>query len=285
MSPALALIDLRSYNTEDHLANRLCLSKGRLMPDTKNELIARALKLSTTSKAVPRVTLELEAPGNDDGDVSTGETCFEQLFKQLHGEGNQQHDLTSSSKEHGEPQLWEGKLGGEGAAAFTDRQDIGGHFRTSIRTLCADLQRTEPRRLQGGAFSTPLFIHTPNFSGGVGDGEQAAEAWLPNPSCTSVAELERFEFIGKLCGAAARFTAFMEMEFPSVVWRSLLGEAAGWHDVQAVDVKTADYFEAILAIDDAADWEARQQSSQPVRWNVRLLGIKSRTARQRHRAR
>jgi len=82
--------------------------------------------------------------------------------------------------------------------------------------------------------------------------------------------LDRFEFIGKLCGAAARFTAFMECEFPSLVWRSLLGETIGWHEVQTVDVKTASYLEAILEIDDDAVWEQRQQEPEPVRWCVRL---------------
>eukprot|EP01045_Picozoa_sp_COSAG04_P011031 COSAG04_NODE_696_length_11062_cov_47.390769_10_plen_1261_part_00 len=261
VSPALPLIDLRLFEVEGHIAQQLLICKGRLLPATKDALIDRALELSATSEPLPTVSLNIAAPDAEDGKV---EPAFEQLFSQLHGK----YPLTNTNKEVGEGQLWEVRMRGEGAAAFTDATDIGGHFRTSLRLLCSDLQ-SPGRTLAGGKISTPIFIATPNHVRGAGDGAEAAEAYLPNPACTSPDDLERFAFVGTLCGAAARFTSFMELELPSLCWKFVLGQSIDSHELRAVDVKTAAHIESVLAIDDETTWALRQEED-PVCWCIRL---------------
>ena len=267
--PALPLIDLRLYEVEEHISHSLCLSKGRLLPGTKAALIDRALKLSGSSKSIPRVTINFQGAGAE----GTVESTFEQLFESLYSK----HPLTNTNTEEGEGQLWEVRMTGDGATAFTDTTDIGGHFRTSLRKMCADLQ-SPPGPLPNGKTSVPLFVLTPNFVRGVGDGNDAAENFLPNPECTAQPDLERYRFVGTLCGAAARFTAFMELDLPSLCWKSILGQAADTHELRTVDTKTAAHLESVRAVEDEATWQLRQES-EPVRWCVRLVSNKGQALR------
>jgi hypothetical protein len=249
---ALPLIDLRLFEVESHISHHLCIGKGRLLPATKNALIEEALKLSSSNESLPRVHLNIPAP---DSEVASCDSVFEQLFKQLHDK-----HLTNTNKEHGEGQLWKVDMRGEGAVAFTDATDVGGHFRTSLRLLSSDLQSATTA-------TQALFIPTPNFARGVGGGAEAAESYLPNPERTSDADLERYRFIGKLCGAAARFTAFFELELPSLCWKQILGQAVDAHELRLVDISTATYLESVLAIADETAW---LQQESPVRWCIRL---------------
>lgn len=131
IEPALPLIDLRAHDGEiGESCLLLCQTKGRLLPDTKNKLIRALLKtLSCDSRrSVPRVELSIAAPGQE-GSV---DSVFEQIFAQLH----RRHSLTHTEKRDSEEgQLWQVALRGEGTAAFTDTQDIGGHFRYALHHI------------------------------------------------------------------------------------------------------------------------------------------------------
>jgi hypothetical protein len=250
--PALPLIDLRLFEEGGHMANQLCISKGRLLPSTKDDMIGRALALSSSSERLPNVTINIAAPG-----VDPGESVFEQCFRQL-----RIYPLTNTNKEQGEGQLWKVRLQGDGVAAFTDTTDVGGHFRTSIRMLCNDLASAT-------ASGSPLFIPTPNFLRGIGEGAEASESYLPNPVRTSAADLEKFTFVGRLVGAAARFTSFMAVDWPSFTWKKLLGQTLDAHDIRSVDVSTATLLHSVASIGVESDWHQRQNEI-PVQWAVRL---------------
>ena len=266
LRPALPLVDLHLFENDGHISRQLCICKGRLLPETKNHLIERALKLSASSANIPRVSLNISGP---DVQVGFSGSVFGQMFQQLHGK----HSLTNAKmNEEGEGQLWKvDSMRGEGALAFTDATDVGGHFRTSLRLLCNDLSTVSlpigPREGQ----QQPLFIPTPNYVRGAGDGAEAAsESYLPNPSFTTKNDLEKFEFVGTLCGAAARFTGFMELELPSLCWKMLLEQALDLHELRIVDVSTATYLESVLLVESEGAWRLRQGGEHPVRWRVRL---------------
>jgi E3 ubiquitin-protein ligase HECTD3 len=180
--------------------------------------------------------------------------------------------LAHTEERAGEGQLWEVSLRGGGTAAFTDTTDVGGHFRTSIRTMCEDLITTPPSQVSSSETALPLFVHTTNFVRGAGDGEDAAELYLPNPRCTSDDYLERYRFVGVMCGASARFTAFMNIDLSSLCWKYILGETIATQDLRAVDVITAELIESVVAIDDETTWTLRQQDDydEPIRWCVQL---------------
>jgi hypothetical protein len=148
-------------------------------------------------------------------------------------------------------------MSGEGAAAFTDSTDQGGHFRTCVRYLCAELQ-SPPPLLANGDSATPLLIQTPNYCRGLGTGEDAAEKWVPNPDCSTDEDLSRFEFLGTLLGSAARFTAFMELDLISLVWKALLGEAIDFHELYSIDSQTAATLTAAVDSDDPDLWANAQ---------------------------
>jgi E3 ubiquitin-protein ligase HECTD3 len=137
--------------------------------------------------------------------------------------------------------------------------------------MCEDL--VSPSCLRNGEASLPLFAHTTNFIRGTGDGEDAAELYLPNPRCVSDEELERFRFVGVMCGASARFTAFMSLDLSSLCWKYLLGETISTQDLRASDVITAELIESISAIDDEATWALRQDEPDlRIQWRVQLPG-------------
>lgn len=137
--------------------------------------------------------------------------------------------------------------------------------------MCEDL--VSPSRRNGVA-SLPLFAHTTNFIRGTGDGEDAAELYLPNPQCVSEEDLERFRFVGVMCGASARFTAFMSLDLSSLCWKHLLGETISTQDLRASDAIIADLIESIDAIGDESTWALRQDEAYnvPIRWCVQLPG-------------
>jgi hypothetical protein len=270
VQPALPLIDLRVHSDEvSDACLLLCQSKGRLMPDTKQRLISALLKQAELSSSrrggsIPHVSLDIAAPGQE----GTVDCVFEQLFAQLY----RQHPLDKTEERAGEGQLWQVALRGGGTVAFTDTTDVGGHFRTSIRTMCEDLVQASPARLPSGEASMPLFDHTTNFIRGAGDGEDAAELYVPNPLCASDDYLERYRFVGVMCGASARFTAFMSLDLSSLCWKYLLGEQIDTNDLKSVDVITAELIESVMTIDDEAAWTLRQEKGyeEPIRWLVQL---------------
>lgn len=267
VAPALSLIDLRMDGEIAESCLFLCQSKGRLLPDTKHTLIRTLLQKSgdcSRSSSIPHVQLNVAAPGQE----GTVDSVFEQLFAQLH----RRHPLIRTVTRDGESQLWEVALRGEGTAAFTDTQDVGGHFRTSIRSMCEDL--VSPSLVQNGEVSLPLFTHTTNFIRGAGDGEDAAELYLPNPRCTSEEDIERFRFVGAMCGASARVSAFMSLDLASLCWKYILGEAISTQDIRAADVITAELIESIATIGDESTWALRQDEAYeiPIRWCVQLPG-------------
>jgi hypothetical protein len=90
VKPALRLIDLRRFEVHDHISQRLCRSKGRLLPESTTALIDRGLKLTKSGRNTPRVNIKLVAPGDTPFQF---DSIFEQLFRQLHGK----HSLTASS--------------------------------------------------------------------------------------------------------------------------------------------------------------------------------------------
>jgi outer membrane biosynthesis protein TonB len=261
VKPCLRMIDFSQFAVENALGHKLCCVKGRLFPDIKEGLIAKGLEMTRDrSGSVPKPSLHIPAPGSE---PTLANTVFEQLFKQLH----KQHSLRMNGRKN---QLWEVRMSGEGARVlFTDTIDQGGWFRTSIRSLCSDLQ-SPPVKKADGEMSTPLFLQTPNFVNGSGSGEDMTERYVPNPACVTGAELERFTFIGALMGAAARFNGFMELDLPALVWRKLLGEQIGAREIHAIDADIASHLEAVLSVDDEVEWNA-QAEIDPVCWSVRLV--------------
>ena len=246
---SIPMINLQQENVEssDHLAHYLCRSKGRLLPDVKARLLNLAITLTAGPRGQPTINLQVGLPGD-----SKCTSAFEQLYAQL---------FNSDSLRGKDSQLWRVEPHGDGVGAFwTDGTDAGGHFRASVSKLCEDLCSTP-----SDEGSHPMFIPCPNAAFG-----DETEKFVPNPACVSESHLDRFKFLGQLMGASARTgTGFIELDLPSFVWKMLLRESAGVHELASVDSRTAAMLELATSADEET-WVAAT-TEQPFVWCVRLV--------------
>jgi hypothetical protein len=216
---------------------------------------------AVAGSVIPELSLHVPLPGKV---VDVRDTVFEQLFAQLHD----RHALISCRRQGSEAQLWSIAMTGEGARVlWTDGTDAGGMFRASISKLCEELQSPPPLAIEVTEVepAPPLLIHTPNYI--IGDGN---EEFLPNPACFDSAMLERFKFLGTLMGASARSAGFIELDLASLVWKAILGENIGFHELRSIDSRTAAHFESVASADDEEQWQAAQESA-PICWSVTLI--------------
>ena len=148
---------------------------------------------------------------------------------------------------------WVMKYQGEGGT------DAGGLYRDSLREMCAELQ-SHPCSLR-------LLLPCPNQRFRTGDNQ---DKWVPNPACKSQEHMGMYKFIGALMGACARSNSPLELDLPSLVWKSLVGEACGLSDVVAIDQQFAKDIGAMQDTDTADAWALK-----PRMWTVRSVSGKA----------
>lgn len=101
--------------------------------------------------------------------------------------------------------------------------DWGGLYRDAVERACADVCSTH----------FDLFVPAPNAKAA---GEQpCSDAFVPNPRHTSPPALQRFEFLGKILGAAIRLRQYLPLHLAPLVWRALLGNPLREADLEEVD--------------------------------------------------
>jgi hypothetical protein len=189
------------------------------------------LKSSTRSLAAssPATTPRLPKPAQPnanldpskqpgEGTLANGEFLFMQGFRNL-------HNVDPVRLRHSE-KAWEVKFEGEGA------DDAGGPYRESLTQFCLDAQKA----------ALGLFIPTENQKGKIGLNQ---DRFVPDPTATSVKQLAKFEFLGKLMGIAIRTKQPIDLSFPSIVWKSLLGAKLERSDLEGIDKQLVMFLEAI----------------------------------------
>lgn len=107
-----------------------------------------------------------------------------------------------------------------------------------------------------------LQLPCPNavLAGNVTDGDGAAdlailsgsEKFLPNPAYATSALAARakpmFELLGRLAGMSLRLKLALAFEWPSLVWKGLVGAPLDMQDLRSIDVRRADHLQ------DVASW-------------------------------
>jgi len=75
-----------------------------------------------------------------------------------------------------------------------------------------------------------LFLKTPNTlnEGGIG--------YVPNAKCSTPSHLKMYEFVGKLIGMSLRSDACLAFEFPSLIWKMLIGNPTNKEDLKSIDL-------------------------------------------------
>jgi len=111
--------------------------------------------------------------------------------------------------------------------------DAGGPYRDTIEHVCQDLMSP----------ACPLFLPAPNARAGLGENR---DCFVPNPACVSPLCLAQYEFVGMLLGLALRTRYLLSLNFPSLFWKALVGEALTLDDVQAIDMLTANALKELM---------------------------------------
>jgi len=159
------------------------------------------------------------APKND------MDTMFGQAFTQFQNVD----PFTFATKE----QAWTVEFVGEGAV------DVGGPYRESLSQFCSELQST----------SLSLFQQSPNGTHNIGIDR---EMWVPNPSAISSDQLTMYQFLGELLGLSLHSQITLNLDFPSIVYKQLIGSSQDTldiQDLQAVDTMVVQSLDALRKID------------------------------------
>ena len=129
--------------------------------------------------------------------------------------------------------------------------DAGGVSRDALTEMVGDLHAPDFH----------LFVLCPNGVHKVGTN---LDKYLPNGAATSPLAIAMFEFVGKLMGVSLRTKATLPFNFPSLVWKAVLGGAYGGpgggvhaldvSDLEAVDHVTVQTLRTLRAVTSAEDF-------------------------------
>lgn len=145
------------------------------------------------------------------GGSGTDVNCFVQAFRQL-----KKRDSSVYRHVFSTDRVFQISFVGESGI------DAGGVFREGVSRIVEDL------------FSEHfnLLLLSPN---GKHEVHSNMEKYVPNPSFTDPLSIQMFEFIGRLMGMSLRVKLCLPFEFPSLIWKKLVGEEATFEDLLGVD--------------------------------------------------
>ncbi|CAF5035144.1 unnamed protein product [Rotaria sp. Silwood1] len=145
------------------------------------------------------------------------DTMFYQVYEQIHS--NASRIFRRSADER----VWKAVYVG----MFS--YDQGGPYRDSVTRICADLCSTR----------LPLFILCPN--GRTNNGSNR-DRWIPNvfpPNRSIPINIKnQYRFVGQLMGMAMRTKHYLDVRFPTLLWKQLVQEEVTIEDIEAIDISS-----------------------------------------------
>ena len=155
-------------------------------------------------------------------DIKTSRCIFVQAFRALH------HKDTKILRS-----CWDGDRVFQVTFRGENGSDAGGVFREGMSRIIEDL------------FSDMLnlLIPCPNALHGL---PTNMDKYIPRPklACCPLA-LDMYEFVGKMMGMSMRANLCLPFQFPSLVWKRLLGQELTVKDMEAVDTLTCKLLDSI----------------------------------------
>jgi hypothetical protein len=100
--------------------------------------------------------------------------------------------------------------------------DVGGVYREALTEMVMDLHTPD----------FTLFALCPNGEHKINNN---MDKFVPSPLSVSPLAISMFEFVGKLMGLSLRTKATLPFNFPSLVWKGVVGAALEESDLDAVD--------------------------------------------------
>ena len=226
LSSVLPLVDFSQAGSSWSLAHRLSSMSWLILREVKTRAWASILRQTGNQGTTTWITANRPRAlrAREKGDLSGMKSVFGQIYRQLH--------FIRPSLLRTDQRPWRVTFEGEGGT------DAGGLFRDSVSHLCTELQSS----------AIPLFIPCPNSRTKIGDNQ---DKFIPNPSATSSIHLSMYAFVGKLMGIAIRGGHMLNLDFPSLLFRPLVGQPITRADLQAVDALSFDVLDKIVAMPEA----------------------------------
>jgi hypothetical protein len=207
-----------------------------LLLSLKQPMLDQVIK-STTIKSGSAASMlldnekALESRDSKQYDITTSQCCFVQAFQQL------------SSKD---PSVFRYLFSGDRVFQINfkgeDGIDAGGVYREGMSRIIEDLFSP----------SFSLLILCPNGQHTV---HVNMDKYVPNPCQKSALALKMFQFVGRLMATSIRVKLYLPFEFPSIVWKKLVGEEVSQEDLMAIDSVTCSFINSLrdCHLDDVVD--------------------------------
>ncbi|CAF4709823.1 unnamed protein product, partial [Rotaria sp. Silwood1] len=210
----LQLMDYRYTYTNTNIDENIdimSLLTNSILKVEIQELLKYAMR---SSQEIPSVEFDtVKVSSVDDKDEAT---MFHQAYDQLH-----QNAQVLFRRE--EEQLWQAQYIGMHST------DQGGPYRDSITRICSDIC----------SIRLSLFILCPNGRTQTGLNR---DRWIPNvfPPNKSISTKvkNQYRFIGQLMGMAIRRKHYLDLKFPSLLWKQLVQEKVTMEDIEAIDMQS-----------------------------------------------
>jgi len=197
------------------LADGLKSVRNLISFSTKESLWGKALDSTVSNPVDLEVVLDRFRASNvkerGKQDSKARKTLFGQAFQQL------------TNRDPAMFRLEKGKCAWKTVFRGENSDDYGGPYRNSLEDICSELQSS----------ILPLFIRCPNGRENIGNNR---DKYVPRPSSKGPHFLRMYEFVGKLMGLAIRTKNILNLDFPSIVYKALVGERITAEDVLNIDL-------------------------------------------------
>ncbi|CAM4831763.1 unnamed protein product [Rotaria magnacalcarata] len=213
LTETLSIVDFSLPLGESFLTDRIRIIKPYLLSATKFGLFQESLDCTESDQNTEWTLVNFDTL-KASTDISNSEnTMFYQAYQQMR---NNAHIIFRRPTE----QLWHAQYIGMHST------DHGGPYRDSITRICSDICSTR----------LPLFILCPN---GRTNSGLNRDCWIPNvfPPHESIENTikKQYRFVGQLLGMAIRRKHYLNVKFPSLVWKQLSNEPITVEDIEAID--------------------------------------------------
>ena len=245
----LPIINLSSKDTLS-MGSMIRKKSNYIFLHTKLPMLERAVQATTvtTGAGLPgQIVLDnykaIHSREKREIEPGTSNCCFEQAYRQLALKDDKVYRYLFSSDRVFHI-TFEGDSG----------MDAGGVFREGMTRIIEDL------------FSEhyTLLLPCPNAHHVV---HINTEKYLPNPMKTDALALSMFEFIGKLMGVSLRVKLCLPFEFPSIIWKQIVGDTPTAEDLMAIDVITG---KLLFSLRHTEDDNIYDQSSFAAKYDDKL---------------
>ncbi|CAF3035361.1 unnamed protein product [Rotaria sp. Silwood2] len=212
----LPIIDLSLPPGSSTLTDRIRAARNYILHSAKFQLFT-----DTSLKTASGTLLSLEEVKFDTVKASLAEqpedTMFHQGYKQMYPNASRTFRRT------GDERVWTAVFIGMHSS------DGGGPFRDSLTRMCSELCSTK----------LPLFILCPNGRTNSGSNR---DQWIPNvfPPDRHIPDefKNQYRFVGQLMGMAIRTRNFLDVRFPTLLWKQLVQEKVTIEDIEAIDISS-----------------------------------------------